>query len=111
MLKLVALTALALTGVTLAASEPALSAGGFRGAAGGRIMIPFARPHAGFVRVPRIGFARGAFGKARTPFIAPLTPRPFATVTPLRPFARLARRHHCISQNGWYFPVTSTDWG
>ena len=114
MLKLVALTTLALTGAVLAVSEPAFSAGGMRGMAGGRIGLPFAftRPtHSGFARIPRVGFARGAFGKARTPFIAPLTPRPFATITPLRPFARLARRHHWVNRNGWYWPVTSTDWG
>jgi len=114
MLKLVALTALALTGACLAASGPAYSAGGMRGVAAGRIAIPFAFPHRahpGFVHAPRFGFARGAFGKARTPFIAPLTPRPFATTTRLRPFARLARRHHWVNRNGWYWPVTSTDWG
>jgi len=113
MLKVVALTALALTGAALAASEPALSAGGAR-AIGGRISVPFAFAHRarpGFVRVPRVGFARRAFGKPLTPFIAPLTPRPFATTTPLRPFAHLARRHRWINRNGWYWPVTSTDWG
>ena len=59
MLKFVAFTALALTGVTLAAPEPALSAGGFRGGMGGRTGIPFAfahRPHAAFIRTPRVGF-------------------------------------------------------
>jgi hypothetical protein len=112
MLKFVAFMALALTGAALAASEPAYSAGGMRGFAGGRTGIPFRfAPRPRFVHVPRLGFARAGFGKARTPFIAPLTPRPFATTIPLRPFARLARRHRWINQNGWNFPVTSTDWG
>ena len=53
MLKLVALTTLALTGAVLAVSEPAFSAGGMRGMAGGRIGLPFA-----FTRPTPSGFAR-----------------------------------------------------
>jgi hypothetical protein len=62
---------------------------------------------------PRFEFAHSpsvrAFARARARFGIPPSPHGFATTTPLRPFARLARRHHGIYRAGWDFPVTFGD--
>ena len=39
----------------------------------------------------------------------PPSPHGYATTNSLRPFGRLARRHHGVYHQGWYFPTTIGD--
>jgi hypothetical protein len=111
MLKFVAFTVLALTGAVLVATDPASSAAGARGLPGGHFRAPFImrrNPRAGLLRPSPFRFARPPFAPRQEHFFHP-TPRPFATTTPLHPFAHLARRTHRAYWGGWSFPITSTD--
>jgi len=110
MLKFVAFTALALTGVVLVAAAPASSAPGFRGLPGGRIGIPFIirrNARAGLLHAPHFRFARAPFRQPEERLFP--APRAFATTTPLHPFAHLTRRYHRLYWGGWTFPVTTND--
>ena len=115
--RFVALTVLALTGAALALPEPAFAAGGIRGGGGFRGPPVMRHSPRAILRAPLRAIARPAFrprlghgfrphdfGHAR--HAIPPSPHGFATTTPLRPFGRLARRHHGIYHSGWYFPTT-----
>ena len=108
-------------------TEPTFAAGGgFRATPGGGFRAPMSMPRSprGILPAspraiarpafaPRIGHGLGhgfrphSFGSAR--HAIPPSPHGFATTTPLHPFGRLARRHHRIYHQGWYFPTTIGD--
>lgn len=117
--KFVAFALLAATGTVLvAASEPAVSAGGARFAPAARIAIPPMARHPFFRPSLRSEFAHSgparAFRHARPLVHIPPAAHGYATITPQRPYAttaqqpfdRLVRRHHRIYHSGWSFPVT-----
>ena len=58
---------------------------------------------------PRLGHAFRPHGFGSVRHEIPPSPHGYATTTPLRPFGRLARRHHGIYHQGWYFPTTIGD--
>jgi hypothetical protein len=96
--------------VMAAAGLRAGSAGGFRGA-----LIASHRPRAVFHAVPRSRIQPAYASQPIRPFrpsaaragTIPPSPHGYATTSPLRPFARLERRHHRIYHSGWVFPATS----
>ncbi len=118
----VAFAVVALTGAALAFPEPASAAGGIRAMPGGGFRAPLiiqrsprailpASPRA-IARpafTPRLGhaFRPHGFGSAR--HAIPHSPHGYATTNSLRPFGRLARRHHGVYHQGWYFPTTIGD--
>ena len=121
--RMVALTVLALTGAALVLPEPTFArGGGMRGMPGGGFRAPLimqrspqailpASPRA-IARpafTPRLGHAFRPHGFGSVRHAIPPSPHGYATTTPLRPFGRLARRHHGIYHQGWYFPTTIGD--
>jgi len=122
--RMVALTVLALTGAALVLPEPSFArGGGIRGMPGGGFRAPMFMPRgpravlpaspraiARPAFMPRLGHASRShgFGSVHRAIIPP-SPHGYATTTPERPFGRLARRHHGIYHQGWYFPTTIGD--
>jgi hypothetical protein len=125
----VAFAVLALTGAAFVLPAPAVAAGGMRGGmVGGGFRAPMVMPHgpravlpvspraiARSAFTPRLGHGlRGhalrsqGLGSGVRHAIPP-SPHGYATTTPLRPFGRLARRHHGMYHQGWYFPTTIGD--
>ena len=115
----VAFAVLALTGAAFLLPAPAVAAGGIRAMPGGgfrapliiqrspRAILPAApRALARPAFTPRLGHAlrRQGFGSVR--HAIPPSPHGYATTNSLRPFGRLARRHHGVYHQGWYFPTT-----
>jgi hypothetical protein len=121
--RMVALTVLALTGAALALSEPSFArGGGIRGMPGGGFRAPMFMPRgprtvlpaspraiARPAFTPRLGHAFRPHGVGSVRHAIPPSPHGYATTTPERPFGRLARRHHGIYHQGWYFPTTIGD--
>ncbi len=121
--RMVALTVLALTGAALVLPEPTFArGGGMRGMPGGGFRAPLimqrsprailpASPRASArpAFTPRLGHAFRPHGFGSVRHAIPPSPHGYATTTPLRPFGRLARRHHGIYHQGWYFPTTIGD--
>ena len=115
----VAFAVLALTGATFACPAPASAAGGVRAMPGGfrapliiqrspRAILPAApRAIARPAFTPRHGLRPHGFGTVR--HAIPPSPHGYATTNSLRPFGRLARRHHGVYHQGWYFPTTIGD--
>ncbi len=115
--RIVALTVLALTGAAVACASPAAAAGGVRAMPGGGFRAPLILPRAVLpappratarpAYTPRLGHAFRPHGvsPARHALIPP-SPHGYATTNSLRPFGRLARRHHGAYHQGWYFPTT-----
>jgi hypothetical protein len=115
---MVALTVLALTGAALVLPEPTFArGGGMRGMPGGGFRAPLimqrsprailpASPRA-IARpafTPRLGHAFRPHGFGSVRHAIPPSPHGYATTTPLRPFGRLARRHHGIYHQGLVLP-------
>ena len=121
--RMVALTVLALTGAALVLPEPSFArGGGIRGMPGGGFRAPTFMPRgprtvmpaspraiARPAFTPRLGHAFRPHGFGSVRHAIPPSPHGYATTTPLRPFGRLARRHHGIYHQGWYFPTTIGD--
>lgn len=124
--RIVAFAVVALTGAAFAWPAPASAAGGIRAMPGGfraplimqrnpRAILPAApRALARPAFTPRLGHGSRAhaagshrFGSAR--HAIPPSPHGYATTNSLRPFGRLARRHHGAYHQGWYFPTTIGD--
>jgi hypothetical protein len=122
----VAFAVLALTGAAFACPEPASAAGGIRAMPGGGFRAPLIiqrSPRAILPASPRAiarpaftprfghgvghGFRTHGFGSVR--HAIPPSPHGYATTNSLRPFGRLARRHHGLYHQGWYFPTTTGD--
>ena len=105
-----AFAALALAWALFCGSEPASAAGGVRAIPGGFRAPLIINRHPRAAMLPRglHGFHPLRIGTFARPAI-PRSPHGFATTTPLRPFARLERRHHGTYRSGWNFPVTVGD--
>lgn len=127
--RFVALTVLALTGAAFGFGSSASAAGAIRGGmTGGGFRAPLIVPHGprGILPAspralarpafrPRLGPGLGhasrphGFGASSTRHAIPPSPHGYATTNSLRPFGRLARRHHRAYHQGWYFPTTIGD--
>ena len=115
----VAFFAFALIGAVSALPNPAMAAGGLRAGSAGGFRAPLIAPRnpRAFVRaVPRVRSQPAYASQPIRPFrpnvgragTIPPSPHGYATTSPLRPFARLERRHHRVYHSGWVFPATTS---
>ena len=116
--RFVAFVAFALIGAASALPVTAVAAGGMRAGPAGGFRGPLFtshRPRAIFHAPTRARLQPAYASQPIRPFrphavragAVPPSPHDHATTSPLRPFARLERRHHRIHHSGWIFPAAT----